>query len=209
MHGNVGVNSPSAVSVNAGDLIVVFWSGVSGGTGSFTCSDTQGNTYGNAVSINSDRPSTQSIRAAVASSTSSVTVTASPSGVSTEVVHVAVFRHDGGSAPGTINASNSAISTGSTTVTTSVSDCLLVGFGDASSANDEGSGFTALWKDVSSVRVTSEYKLTSSSGANTVNLINGTPHRSIVGVAYDPPGAVAAKAFPFAASRPLAALLAM
>jgi hypothetical protein len=180
------------LAVTAGDLIVVFSTTNSGqNTYSVVYTDTALNTYASDIQVVSDRQSVQSISYAIATSTTTLTITATSSNRIVEWLHAANFSNNSGTIPGTLDVSNSASGSGASTVniTTTVTDDLIVGFGDASSALNAGTGFTVIGQTVSSVRVTSEYQtsLTNSIGTNTVTLSGGSPFRSILAVALKPP----------------------
>jgi len=191
-----GTTRTATLAVTAGQIIVAFaWTNSGQSACAFTYTDDAaggGNAWAEADKLTTARPSVISIGKAIATTTATITITVTGDHT-IEWLHVVAFSHDGGTIPGTVNATNKAASSSSITVTTSVANTLLVGASDSSGGNPTvGSGFTFVFgADVSTVRAMSEYEtdLTNSSGSNTVSYTPATTSQGLIGVAFDPPAA--------------------
>src|SRR3954467_8106997 len=80
------------LAVTAGDLIVAFGSAATGQTTAFS-DDVNGN-YTPVASVESDRPSHQTVAAKIATTTTTVTITGAGGG-GVDAIHVANFSHSG------------------------------------------------------------------------------------------------------------------
>lgn len=190
------VNSTVSVTfaVTSGDLIVVVTSAASGdSTSSFhNCDNAAGgsNVYTQIMTLDSNRPTRQSVSWAKAKATETITVQPYTSSAcsslatgTTEMMVGGSFRNDAGNTYA-VDATSAVSGSCSTTVTSTVDNVLLFGFGDASAPHSAGSGFTQLHEGANTVRLLTEFKAgTNSPGSQTVDKTCGTA-RSIGAVAF-------------------------
>lgn len=184
---NSSTTSSITLAVTAGQLIVAFVA-CNGTAAAVGCSDNVNGAYVLALFGTSNRPASMAIFYTVAATTATVTITGT-SDITVEAVHAAAFSHSAGDISGSINDFKFTISVQTVNLTTSINDTLVVGFGDGSTTNNAGSGFTTIAQTVANIRATSEYQtaLTNSAGTQTTAFSMTTP-RGTMAVAFNPPG---------------------
>lgn len=172
-------SSPStascALSVMAGDLIIVMATPGNTVTSIPAISDNVNGTYTQIATVVNNRPTSLTMYAKVASTTATVTITMTAWPAVEETLHAVAFTPPPGTiASATAQTTGTSTSTNSIALTTTSADELIIGVGDASSAISAGSGYTQIQSTMTTVRLLSEYKLTDAPGVNNVTWTMGT-----------------------------------